>query len=143
MPPVLPYVHHLCVRYADTDAQGHTFFANYATYMDEGLTWFLDHIGLPYQQIEDELGVMCVYAAAESRFVARTFFPDRLGVAVRVARIGRTSFTTTYAIRRPDGTLAAEGQLTSVCLDVTSRAPVPVPDALRAALAPHLVPADG
>jgi acyl-CoA thioester hydrolase len=134
MTPDRPFVHHLPVRYADTDAQGHVFFANYATFMDEGLTYLLAHIGLPYAAIEADLGVMCVYAATESRFKARTFFGDTLAVQVTVSRIGRTSFSTAYEIRRPDGTLAAEGALTSVCLDVQTRAPVPVPDPLRAAL---------
>ena len=35
----------LTVRYADTDAQGHVFFANYLTYADEGLTGYLAEIG--------------------------------------------------------------------------------------------------
>ena len=134
MPLDRPFVHRLPVRYADTDAQGHVFFANYATFMDEALTYLLAHIGLPYATIEADLGVMCVYAATQSRFKARTFFGDVLAVQATVSHIGRTSFTTAYEIRRPDGTLAAEGALTSVCLDRHSRAPVPVPDRLRAAL---------
>jgi len=142
MPTDRPFVHRLPVRYADTDAQGHVFFANYATFMDEGLTYLLVHIGWPYATIEADLGVLCVYAAAESRFKSRTFFGDTLAIQVTVSRVGRTSFSTAYEIRRPDGTLAAEGALTSVCLDLETRAPVPVPERLRAALETQQVAPD-
>jgi acyl-CoA thioester hydrolase len=132
------FSHPLTVRYADTDAQGHVFFANYATFMDEGLTHLLVRVGLPYDRLEAEHGVMCVFAATQSRFHSRTFFGDVLQVGVTVARLGQTSFTTRYEIKRPDGTLAATGELVSVCLDAGTREKVAVPEVLRAALAPHV-----
>ena len=39
------------VRYADTDAQGHVFFANYLTFFDEAVTGYCDTIGFGYDAI--------------------------------------------------------------------------------------------
>ena len=135
-----PFIHTLDVRYADTDAQGHVFFANAYTYMDEGLTWLMEHIGLPYGQLEADHGVICVFAASGCRHRSRILFGSPVEIVVRVQRLGNTSFTTAYTLQQPgEGgpTICAQGELTSVCLDADSRQPVRVPDALRAALRPH------
>ena len=136
-----PFIHTLDVRYADTDAQGHVFFANAYTYMDEGLTWLMEHVALPYGQLESDHGVLCVFAASTCRHRSRILFGTPVQIVVSVKRLGNTSFTTAYRLQQQhDGgpTLCAEGELTSVCLDATTRQPVRVPDALRAALRPHL-----
>jgi acyl-CoA thioester hydrolase len=130
----MPYTYELPVRYADTDAQGHTFFANYLTFCDEALTYFLEDLGCPYTSLEEDDGVMFVYASAGCDYRGRTLFSQRLRVEVEVERIGRTSLTTRYRVRRPDDTIAVEARLVSVCLDAAARTPSPLPDRLRAAL---------
>lgn len=134
------FLYRLPVRYADTDAQGHVFFANYLVYCDEALTYFFEHIGHPYTQLEAEHGVQLVYASSGCDYHERTLFGDPLQVTVEVARLGRTSLTTRYRVERQPGVLAATGRLVSVCLDKQSRQPRPLPEPLRAALAPYVTP---
>lgn len=130
----MPFVHELSVRYADTDAQGHTFFANYLTFCDEALTYFLVHLDCDYASMEHQEQAMFVYAHSSCNHLGRTFFADRLRVEVTPERIGQTSFTTLHRIIRPDGTLAAEGRLVSVCVHTETRQKQPLPDRLRHAL---------
>ena len=139
----VPFVHRLTVRYADTDAQGHVFFANAYTYMDEGLTALLAHMGLPYPWLEKEQGVICVFAASSCQHRSRILFGQAVEVGVTVARLGRTSFTTRYVLTQSGGGVCAEGQLTSVCLDPEARTPVRIPTVLRRRLAEHLLPEGG
>ena len=134
--PAEPFIYRLPVRYADTDAQGHVFFANYLVYCDEALTYFFEHIGLSYNRLEAEHGVQLVYASSGCDYRERTLFGDPLQVKVEVERIGRTSLTTRYQIERMPGRLAATGRLVSVCLDAETREPRPLPEPLRTALTP-------
>lgn len=129
------YSHQLAVRFADTDCQGHVFFANYLTYFDEGLTGYMRAIGLPWSQFTDS-GYDMVYARAQLDYQGRAKFGDRLSVGTKIARIGNTSITTYFAIERPsDGDCICTGEVVSVCLDRASGVPIRVPDSLREAVA--------
>ncbi|HCH62546.1 MAG TPA: hypothetical protein DFR83_07080 [Deltaproteobacteria bacterium] len=130
--PAFPtFYHPLRVRYADTDAQGHVYFANYLTYADEGLSGWMRHIGWSSERTE-QVGIDFVFADAQVQFRSRAFFEDLLHVHVGVERIGRTSLVTRFVVHRPkDDTVLATGSLVQVCLAVSSREKMPVPDALR------------
>jgi len=137
---VLPRFHHpLRVRYADTDAQGHVYFANYLTYADEGLSAFMRHIGWGSGRTEVE-GVDFVFADAQAQYKSRAFFEDLLHIHVGVARIGRTSLSSRFVVHRPaDDTVLCEGRLVQVCLAMPQREKAVLPDVLRDDLAPWVV----
>lgn len=130
----MPYDHPITVRYADTDAQGHVFFANLLTYFDEGLTGYLAAIGCAYAGLHDQDGVDFVYAESQCRYRDRTRFGDDVVVRVRVAHLGRTSMRTELQALRGGETVLAEGHLVSVCVDVTTLEKRPLPARLRAAV---------
>ncbi len=129
----------LVVRYADTDAQGVVFFANYLTYMDEASTVFLRQTGSPYEALL-EAGIDLVYADAHVRYRSSLRHGDPVQVAGWVSRIGNTSCTSSFEVST-GGRQAATGELVHVCIDRSTRAPVAVPDALRGALQRSLVTA--
>ena len=122
----------LTVRYADTDAQGHVFFANYLTYADEGLTGYLAAIGCSYDRFE-AMDLDLVYVATSCQHRGSARFGDILQIHTAITRVGRTSLTTSVQVCR-DGGLLAEVELTSVCVDRTTHTPRPLPDMLTAAL---------
>ncbi|MDG1483377.1 MAG: thioesterase family protein [Myxococcota bacterium] len=121
----------LPVRYADTDAQGHVFFANYFTYADEGLTACLAQLGCSYAWLET-VGIDLVYVSSSCQHRGSARFGDVLTIYTTITRIGRTSLTTTVEVCRGEDVLAALA-LVSVCLDATTRRPCPAPEKLRAA----------
>lgn len=122
----------LTVRYADTDAQGHVFFANYLTYCDEGLTGYLAEIDCSYRELE-ELDLDLVYAATSCQHHESARFGDLLQVHTAITRLGNTSLTTSVQVCR-QGELLAEATLTSVCVSHTDHSPRPIPDRLRTAV---------
>jgi acyl-CoA thioester hydrolase len=125
----------LKVRYADTDAQGHVYFANYLTYFDEAFTGYLHVLGCPPRELI-ESGIDVVYRDAHVEYLGRCMFEDVLRIGVRMDRLGNTSFTTAYVIEKGDpGDVVARGTLTNVCVDVRSMQKTPVPDRLREAVA--------
>ena len=126
------YWFELVVRYADTDAQGHVYFANYLTYFDEAFTGYLHAIGYPPKQMLGD-GVDVVYRDAQCEYLGSGRFEDRLRIGVRAERFGNTSFTLACLIER-DGDAVARGRLTNVCVDHATMTKVPVPEAFRAAV---------
>lgn len=127
------YWFELPVRYADTDAQGHVYFANYLTFMDEAVTGYLHAIGCPPASLVEQ-GVDVVYVDAQSNYHGSSYFEDRLRIGVTIARFGRTSFTALCKVQKGDEVIT-RGRLTSVCIDPKRRVKVPVPDRLRDAVA--------
>jgi len=123
----------LTVRYADTDAQGVVFFANYLTYMDEAMTALLAALDCDYQSWLEE-GVDFVYVNAQVSYGGSARHGDVVEVRSEVSRIGRTSFTTSHTLWVGQ-TRVASGELTHVVIDTASRQPVPVPTRFRAAVA--------
>ena len=129
----MPFEHPLTVRYADTDAQGHVFFANLLTYFDEGLTAYLTAIGCDYAGLHDRDGVDFVYAESLCRYLDRTRFGDDVRVRVQVVKLGRTSMRSQVQALRGD-TVLAEGHLVSVCVDAATLEKAPLPERLRVAV---------
>jgi len=122
------------VRFADTDAQGHVFFANYFTFCDEALTGYMRAVGIPWQDLI-ETGVDMFYASAHCDYKGPARFEDTLAIGARIARLGRSSMEFELEIRTQErDTLVANGRLVGVCVDRNTGTPVEVPAALRAAL---------
>ena len=123
----------LTVRYADTDAQGHVFFANYLTYADEGLTGYLAAIGCSYSTLGEQ-ALDLIYAASRCSHRGSARFGDVLQIHAAITTLGNTSVTTSVQVRRGDD-LLAEIELVSVMVDRSTLSPRPIPDSLREAVA--------
>lgn len=128
------FTHEMPVRFADTDAQGHVFFANYFTFCDEALTGYMRAVGLPWQSLV-ETGVDMFYASARCDYKGRAKFEDTLAIGARLARFGRSSMEFELEIRtKPGGPVIATAHLVGVCVDLAKGTPVDVPARLRAAI---------
>jgi acyl-CoA thioester hydrolase len=124
----------LAVRYAEVDQQGVVFNAHYLTYFDEAMTAFFVHRGIPYDElITSGFDVMLVHSEIDWRGGVR--WQDEITVQVSPARLGRTSFTLDFAVRR-DGETVVDGRTVYVCIAVADQSPQPIPDELRKALSP-------
>ena len=132
------YRHPFPLRWNDNDQYGHMNNTVYYEAMDTAVnTWLIKHTDL------DPAGAVIGLARASScEFLAPASFPDELEVDVAVGRLGRTSLTWDLAILRagaPDRSEAyATGAFTHVFVDQVERRPVPVPEAIRAAVERHL-----
>ncbi len=128
------FYHALKVRYVETDAQGHVFFGNYFTYFDVALTEYMAGLGFTYADMLAS-GVDMYYVDARCQYKGRAFFDDWLHVNARIARFGNTSFSFEFAIvRTEDDKLVANGEISAVTVDMKTRKPIRVPEALRRAV---------
>ncbi|GAB6143611.1 acyl-CoA thioesterase [Desulfocicer niacini] len=130
----IPFTYQMEIRFADTDANGHVFFANYQTYFDTAFLKYLDHIGCSFAWFMKN-NMNFYYVEACSRFKSALTYGDEIIISVKVSKIGRTSFTTDFEGRQSSsGRLAVTGHIVSVVVDKEKETPVEIPQAFRDAL---------
>ena len=128
------YRHFLAIptRWMDNDVYGHVNNVVYYSYFDTVVNEFLiAHAGL---DIEKGAAIGVVVETL-CRYRAPLTFPEVIDAGLRVAKIGRTSVRYEVGIfRRSEERASADGYFVHVYVDRATRKPVPVPDAMRAAL---------
>jgi acyl-CoA thioester hydrolase len=129
-----PYRETLLVRYRDTDAQGHMFFANYLVFADEVAGHYMETLGFDWSH-PDRFPCFVFTVNANCDYLSECHAGDRVEVAVGYQRIGNTSATLGFTLTRcHDGEALARGTFTQVFVDRETRKPVPVPENIRASL---------
>ena len=124
------------VRFADTDADGGVYFANYLTYFAGARHELFRKVGIDIRRLAEEDGLRMLSVETSCRYRAMAYFDDLLTVRVSVERLGNTSSTFSFEIVRPDEngeTLIATGNMTLVVVDRQTR-PVTIPPYVREAL---------
>ena len=123
----------VATRWADNDHYGHVNNVVYYSYLDTAVNgWLIRATGT---DIRDEPAIGIV-AETSCRYLAPLSFPAALEVGIAVERIGRSSVVYRLAVFR-DGREepCALARFVHVYVDRNARTPVPVPDAVRTALA--------
>ena len=129
------FVHRLRVRYNECDPQGIVFNGNYVTYVDVALTdMWRERFG-SYDQMLDEFGVDLVVGSVTLDFKASARPDDLIDVGLEVANIGTTSMTFAIHMRLGEASIVTDA-IRHVCVDRTTMAKTPIPDAIRAKLQP-------
>ncbi|MGB3747286.1 MAG: thioesterase family protein [Rhodanobacter sp.] len=126
------FVASLGVRWRDLDAFNHVNNSNYLTYLEEARLQWLSHVPGPWF---DE-HAMPVMAASQLNYRRPIAWPAQLQVQLFCERMGNTSMTLAHRVvdaERSD-TLYCDGHVVMVWMDPASGKPVPLPEAIRAAV---------
>ena len=120
-------------RWMDNDHYGHVNNVAYYSYFDTAVNGYLmDATGADTRT----LNAIGIVAESGCRFLKQVSFPDRLQVGLRLEKLGNSSVIYQLAVfRGDDEEPAAIGRFVHVYVDATTRRPVSVPIAIRAALA--------
>lgn len=125
------------VRYSDCDPQGIVFNGNYPRYWDDALTDWLEEKGYGGAELGGA-GADIVTARLEMDFTSSASLGDVLETTVEVERFGNTSMTVGFKTRRlSDEEIVVQGKEVVVFVDPETFRPVPVPEKVRADLAPE------
>jgi acyl-CoA thioester hydrolase len=129
-----PHMTPVRVRYADTDAMGVVYYANYLAYFEVGRVEFLRAASADYRRMEDD-GLVAAVTRADIQYHAPARFDDLLAVHTRLATLGRAVFRFEYEIRRQtDSRLLASGYTEHACLDRSTLRPCRLPADMRRAI---------
>ncbi|MGE5228679.1 MAG: acyl-CoA thioesterase [Deltaproteobacteria bacterium] len=96
------------VRYADTDADGVVYYANYLAFFEVARVEWLRALGYPLTRILAE-GVILPVVEARVRYLRPARVDDLLTVRATLASVGPASFAFDYEITREDGLLLVTG----------------------------------
>ena len=131
------FSHRLEVRFRDCDALGHTNNAVYLTYLEQArFTHWRALWGFGNPQTPPEMPGI-ILARVEADYKRPTRHGEVLEVRVTVGEIGRTSFRYDYEIVNERGETVFTAKTVQVMYDYAAGKPVPIPDAIRALLAPN------
>jgi 4-hydroxybenzoyl-CoA thioesterase len=131
----MPFSTHIKVRFADVDAAGLVYYPVLFHYCHVAMEeFFAARCPVTYERLmaAERVGFPTVNARAE--FFAPLVYGDLVEAEVFVSRVGRTSVTFEYRLRRAsDRVLCASATLVQVAMNLDARRAVPVPE--------HLLPA--
>lgn len=129
--------HTVTVVAADLDELGHVNNARYLDYLERGRTaWYEQRALIALSangRAPSELGTVVVNINIDFRAECRS--GEQLQIVTRPARAGSKSFVVVQHIEKADGTLAAEAQVTSVLMDMSTRKAVALSPAVKALFA--------
>jgi acyl-CoA thioester hydrolase len=118
------------VRYADTDAAGVCYYANYLAFFEVARVELLRHLGLPIREAEAR-GFVFPCAEATLRYHRPALLDDLLSVSLWVTKVRRSSFSFAYRVTHGDD-LVASCETRHAAVDPASLRPKRLPDWLLA-----------
>jgi acyl-CoA thioester hydrolase len=129
------------VRWSDVDASSIIRWSAYTRFVELAETELFRAIGFPYANLWERLDIWLprVQFHLDCRNAAR--LDELLDVEIWVSRIGRSSIRFEFALKKPDGQLAADGYLVVVAIGRTDGKSIEVPKPLLQALAPYVAAA--
>jgi len=128
------YWEDIVVRWGDMDALGHVNNAKFFTYFESGRLGYFAKLDLLRFRRHEYEGPGLVSATCHFRKQVR--YPDTLEVGVRVSEMRTRSYSFVLELyRKGTDVLVAEGTSVGVWVDYKAEKAVPLPEALRAAVA--------
>jgi acyl-CoA thioester hydrolase len=126
----------LPTRWMDNDEYGHMNNATYLSFMDTAVSlWQMDN-GI---EIRGPQALRFLVVETGMRYHAEAGFPDLVHAGLRIGHLGRSSLRYEVGLfRNDDDSACAEGHFAQVLTGDDHRS-TPIPDPVRARLAPLLV----
>ena len=116
----LPHLHHLRVRYGETDQMGRVHHANYLLYFEEARTGMMRALGASYASLEAD-GIGLPVRKADLRYRRGAGYEEELVVETTIERVGPASVTFAYRILGVEaGDPVASGSTELACIDLAS-----------------------
>jgi 1,4-dihydroxy-2-naphthoyl-CoA hydrolase len=130
----MPFTYARTVHFADTDAAGVVFFANYLAICHEAYEESLSASGINLKTFFSETGVVVPIAKSEAEYLRPISCGDKLDVSLKANALTQDSFEILFEITRlgPPGKCAARVRTEHVCIDSKSRARKALPGPLAA-----------
>ena len=130
----LPYSDTIRVRFSDTDAQGHLYFANYMVYADEVAGHYMEDLG--YSAMNPREAPALIFTVnINCDYLDECKASDVVRVLVGYEKLGKSSAVLAYELRNAaTEAVLARGSVTQVFVDPQTRKSCVIPLAFRAAI---------
>ena len=128
------------IRFHHCDPAGIVFYPQYFYLLSEAMEDFMAAAGKPQHEQINVLRRGWPIIKLEVDFVKMSRYGDRVSIDVMVRRIGGASLAIDYRIRGDDGD-RLKASTTVVHVDLATDRAITIPDDVRAAFEPFVVPA--
>lgn len=134
---MVPFTTSIPVRFGDIDHAGIVYYPRFFHYLHVAFEdFFEEHVGIAYADLLEKRKVGFPTVHADVDFRKPFVFGDVARVSMDVVRLGRSSMTIRYRIRkRGSEEIATEARVTTACVDMETFESRPIPEDLRAAFA--------
>ncbi len=121
------FTYHTTIRLHDTDAAGILFFSNQFKMAHDAFEAFLESINYPISCFLQDCNFSLPIVHAESDYLAPLNLGDSISIAVKVEKIGETSFTLCYNIFNKEKKLMGKVTTVHVSVDRNSGGKIRLP----------------
>jgi 1,4-dihydroxy-2-naphthoyl-CoA hydrolase len=130
----MPFTYERTIHFADTDAAGVVFFANYLRLCHEAYEEALGAAGINLARFFADTGTVVPIAKSEAEYLRPLAVGDRIRVVVTPRGLSENSFTLAFELTRvgPPAKLAGRARTEHVCIATVTRQRVALPIALAA-----------
>ena len=126
-----PYTGSIKVRFADTDANGYTYFGSYLVLADEVCSEYWAELGWDFSELHEH-PFLSFMVNSNIDFISECLAGDVLDVGVGFSKLGKSSVQVEWEMsNQRTGDVAARGTFTSVFVDRDTRRSTAIPETFR------------
>ena len=129
------HIHHIRVRYADTDQMGYVYYGCYANYYEEARSEAIRALGFPYRQMELD-GIMLPVTRMNVKYIAPALYDEMITIRTIIDQLPDRFINFRYEIYNEAAKLINEGETQLIFVDAEtrkmSRAPKEIVEKLKA-----------
>ncbi len=122
------------VKMHDTDAAGILFFGSQFEMIHDAYEALIEKLGFSFATILRKTNFFIPIVHAEADYKAPLFVGDRIAIEVRVARIGKSSFTLSYKLLDKKKRIVGTAQTVHVATNKKTKNKIPLPPQVRRVL---------
>ncbi len=108
------------VLFADTDAMGIVYYANYLKWFEAGRVELMRRMGMAYRELTG-IGIHLPVTEATVRYLSPARYDDLLSIHAEIRGWKRASIAFGYRIEREDGTALADGSTVHAFTDADGK----------------------
>ena len=114
------HIHHIRVRYADTDQMGYVYYGQYASYYEEARAEAIRALGFPYKDLEQK-GIMLPVTRMNIKYIAPAFYDEMITIRTYIEALPDRFINFRYEIYNETAKLINEGETQLIFVDATTR----------------------
>lgn len=127
------HIHHIRVRYANTDQMGYVYYGCYANYYEEARAEAMRALGFPYRDMEQQ-GIMLPVTRLNVKYIAPALYDEKITIRTIIDALPDRFIHFKYEIYNEAAKLINEGETQLIFVDAATRKMVRAPQALISTL---------
>jgi acyl-CoA thioester hydrolase len=124
------------VRYGETDQMGYLYYGNYALYYEIGRAEMIRSLGLSYQEMEKQFGIMMPVMSLQMRFVRPALYDELVTIRTTLRELPSSTITFHHELFNEKKKLLNGGSVKLCFVEMATNKTVGTPQYLKDKLAP-------